>query len=293
MPFSAQLPTISRSAAYIVFVAMAAIAGCVETMPKIQNFVADFNATAADVQGGWSGTYECGQGKTAVNLYLAANSTQAFNGRFDFGNLPGQNNVSPGSFTLNGVIGNGRVSLEPVRWINRPANYQLVSVQAAFFRGPDRIVGNVKASGCGPFQVTRNASVLASPATEVNASAAAKAPANQASAVQTPISTPASKSASSSGSFLSAVINTNHCSGDELGKVTRAILLDYKQANAVYKKGNGPQIAKPGEIYVQIFARSKAVPFDWTITKVDKRPSTDELASLVGKAQCTIIGSGD
>ena len=80
------------------------------------------------------------------------------------------------------------------------------------------------------------------------------------------------------------------CSTEELGKVIRVAVLDAKQANAIYKKGKAPEVAKQGDIYIQIFSRSKAVPNDYLMSKLKRAPTTEELADLSGRPNCTIVG---
>lgn len=86
---------------------------------------------------------------------------------------------------------------------------------------------------------------------------------------------------------LSGLLMPTGCSPDELGRVTQAKLLTPQQANAIFKKGNAPQIAKRGEAWVQIFARSRANPDSYTLTRTDRAPTPAELAAVVGKPTCT------
>lgn len=85
---------------------------------------------------------------------------------------------------------------------------------------------------------------------------------------------------------LLALLNSG-CSAAELGKVTRVAVLDAKQTNAIFKKGNAPQDAKPGNVYTQIFASSKAEPKDFFVSKLKRTPTSSETMELVGKPQCT------
>ncbi len=82
------------------------------------------------------------------------------------------------------------------------------------------------------------------------------------------------------------------CSGDDLGKVTRVSVLNAKQANAIFKKGGAHQDARAGEIWVQIFVRSKALPNEYLLSRVDRAPTSSEVAALVGKPACT-YSTGD
>lgn len=78
------------------------------------------------------------------------------------------------------------------------------------------------------------------------------------------------------------------CTAEYLGKVTRVAVIDAKQANAIYKKGRAPQIAKQGEVYVQVFIRSKDNPNYFYMEQVDRVPTASEIAELVGRPSCTI-----
>ena len=88
---------------------------------------------------------------------------------------------------------------------------------------------------------------------------------------------------------LLAFLSTS-CSGDELGKVTRVAILDARQANAIFKKGKAAQVAKQGDVYVQVFAKSKAMPNDFFMSKIDRAPTSSEMAEIIGKTQCTESG---
>lgn len=88
--------------------------------------------------------------------------------------------------------------------------------------------------------------------------------------------------------FLSLLYTA--CSADELGKVTKVDVLNAKQANEIYRKGNAFPAAKPDEVYLQIFAKSKVLPKDYSLTKVQRAPSPSEKAELIGKPQCTYTG---
>lgn len=142
---------------------LTALSACNQTMPVLPAGILQLaGASAADLQGNWSGSYLCGQGRTAVRLALQAAGPQELVGRFDFGNLPGQSNVSPGAFTVKGIVRQDRLELAPDAWLVRPINYNAVRVLANLQRNPDRLVGRVTDNGCGAFEVLRD--VAATPA---------------------------------------------------------------------------------------------------------------------------------
>jgi hypothetical protein len=90
---------------------------------------------------------------------------------------------------------------------------------------------------------------------------------------------------------LTARLDTS-CSKEHLGRVTRVSILNAKQANAIFKKFGAYPDAKEGDIWVQIFVRSKALPKEYYLDKVDRAPTSSEVAELVGKPSCT-YSSGD
>ncbi|MDO9132257.1 hypothetical protein [Hydrogenophaga sp.] len=90
---------------------------------------------------------------------------------------------------------------------------------------------------------------------------------------------------------LTALLDTG-CSAEDLGRVTRVSILNAKQANAIFKKGRAPQDAREGDVWVQIFVRSKTVPNDYSLSKLDRAPTSSEMAEIVGKPSCT-YSSGD
>lgn len=103
-----------------------------------------------------------------------------------------------------------------------------------------------------------------------------------------PVTTIATTDDTAVNPFLSLLDTA--CSADELGKVTKVVVLNAKQANEIYRKGNAFPAAKPDEVYLQIFAKSKVLPKDYSMTIVQRAPSPDEKAELIGKPQCTYTG---
>lgn len=85
---------------------------------------------------------------------------------------------------------------------------------------------------------------------------------------------------------LLSLIDTS-CVGDDFGKVTRVTLLNSKQVNAIFRKSRAYEDARAGETWVQIFVRSKALPNDYSLRKIDKLPTASEIAEIVGKPACT------
>ena len=54
-----------------------------------------------------------------------------------------------------GTVNLGQLTLKPGSWIVKPANYMSLSLSAAVFSDPDRLVGNITERGCGRFEVAR------------------------------------------------------------------------------------------------------------------------------------------
>ena len=169
---SRPVPRFATAAAALCSIALAA---CNATMPKLQ--VANFQATAADLAGQWTGTYTCSQGLTGVRLSLTATGDKTAAGTFEFHPTATNANAGNGSFAVTAKISRpGQVDLVPGAWIVRPSGSMPVRVSAAVFSSPDQLAGTVTDAGCGRFEAERSATTAASPVRAV-ASASAVPPA--------------------------------------------------------------------------------------------------------------------
>ncbi len=130
--------------------------------------------------GTWRGTYVCGQGITGMRLTLRGASGGRLTGTWAFYAAPSNPGVPSGSVHLEGGVEDGKLRLEPKRWIDRPEGYVLVDAlraavpvpAAKIDRGPEgrsdvrsaafkfhavagqaRIAGDVVEPGCSTFEV--------------------------------------------------------------------------------------------------------------------------------------------
>lgn len=141
------------------------LTACNTTIPKLQ--VVNFQATAADLAGQWTGTYACSQGLAGVRLSLTATGQKAVAGTFEFFPTAANAKVTPGSFSVTGTISRpGQVDFVPGAWIVRPNGSMPVRVMAAVFTNPDKLAGTVTDAGCGRFEAERvaNTTTYAAPA---------------------------------------------------------------------------------------------------------------------------------
>ena len=92
----------------------------------------------------YTGEYACGQGLTALRLAVE-NSGGRLIGVFDFG---GNGDIPLGAYTVR-VARNrhGAYRLTPLRWIRRPAGYDMVG--ARLRRRGDRLSGTITDARCG------------------------------------------------------------------------------------------------------------------------------------------------
>lgn len=93
----------------------------------------------------YTGDYVCGQGLTALRLAVENSGGGRLIGVFDFG---GNGDIPLGAYTVR-VTRNryGTYRLTPLRWIRRPADYQMVG--ARLRRRGDRLSGTITDARCG------------------------------------------------------------------------------------------------------------------------------------------------
>jgi hypothetical protein len=93
----------------------------------------------------YTGAYVCGQGSTALRLVIEETGGGRRIGVFDFG---GNGDIPLGSYTVR-VTRNryGAFRLTPLRWIRRPADYQMVG--ARLRRRGDELGGTITDARCG------------------------------------------------------------------------------------------------------------------------------------------------
>jgi hypothetical protein len=108
--------------------------------------------TYQKLNGMWRGTYICAQGQTAAQLLINA-TPQGVTAAMAFA-VP---NAKPGTFLMNGkfVPGNGQLTLQFVRWGNRPPNYSPADLTGTVDLNQGVITGRVIAPGCSTFVIRR------------------------------------------------------------------------------------------------------------------------------------------
>lgn len=117
------------------------------------------DADGTGLGGPWHGTYNCGQGPTALLLTITELGGGDITAEFSFSATPENPSVPSGSFSMTGTYDADRrsVELEPGEWIERPAGYQTVGIRGRTNNDLSTLVGKIEAAGCGSFNLTRDA----------------------------------------------------------------------------------------------------------------------------------------
>jgi hypothetical protein len=107
----------------------------------------------------WKGRYVCAQGATALALTIESGE-KAIDARFEFGPLPENPTVPHGSYTMHGTVtrlGDGEftVILEPDAWIEHPANYVMVGLQATTALEHSVLRGKITNATCADVELSR------------------------------------------------------------------------------------------------------------------------------------------
>ncbi len=100
----------------------------------------------------------CEQGPTALTLTLVHDAAAGFlEAEFAFEGLPENQAVSPGRFSMVGAfeLDSGRVTLDPLAWLDQPADYDLVGLRGEYDPATDRISGLVVHPACAGFAIVR------------------------------------------------------------------------------------------------------------------------------------------
>lgn len=189
----------------LVTLGLLALAGCVETMPKLPVAIPNLTANEADLEGTWTGTQLCGQIESAVRLQMVRNGANGVSAKYEFFNLPGQSNSEVGSFTSTGLLTLGQLTLTPSQWITKPATMSLPTVTASLFGNPERLVGQLQAQGCSRFEVNRISKTI-DPVVKTTEQKKLAAPAP--APATTPITKPTVSAAAASQTTASKATNT-------------------------------------------------------------------------------------
>jgi hypothetical protein len=109
------------------------------------------------VAGRWTGTYQCGQGKTALDLTITQTSAGRLKAVFAFEADPSNPDVPSGSYAMTGRLAGGLLELKGERWIDRPGDYIMVGIRATLTEDrPSAIEGTILGPGCSTFAVERS-----------------------------------------------------------------------------------------------------------------------------------------
>ena len=114
--------------------------------------------TASVLNGNWTGTYRCGQGKTGLNLAMKHSGKQRkVNAIFSFYPIPSNPSVPSGSFEMTGNYNkrSKRLTLIAGEWISQPFGYFTVDMSGRISDDYQSFAGNVIFSGCSFFRLTK------------------------------------------------------------------------------------------------------------------------------------------
>jgi hypothetical protein len=110
---------------------------------------------AVAVEGRWSGTYVCNQGRTGVQLTITGSGDDAVKAVVDFYPVASNPGVANGSYEMVGSYSAaGGLVLNPDYWISEPPGYEMVGLTAPPPRG-GAMSGSVQGDNCSTFSVTR------------------------------------------------------------------------------------------------------------------------------------------
>ncbi|MCW1404069.1 hypothetical protein OKA06_17810 [Novosphingobium sp. MW5] len=108
-------------------------------------------AQAAEPQSLYTGTYNCLQGDTPLNLTIIGRARGAVRAQFDF-TVP-QTGVR-GSYLMYGMVGpQGQTALYPDRWLFQPSGYRMVGLSGNLSADGRELSGIVTGTGCRQFVV--------------------------------------------------------------------------------------------------------------------------------------------
>lgn len=107
------------------------------------------------MDGVWTGTYKCRQGRTGMQLTITGAAGGVLRATFAFYPIAGNPGVADGSFELVGSYSAaGGLVLNPEYWIEEPADYEMVGLSASPPHA-NSMRGSVHGASCSTFSVTR------------------------------------------------------------------------------------------------------------------------------------------
>jgi hypothetical protein len=114
-------------------------------------------ADASALSGRWTGTYECAQGTTALELSLRGNAHGIVQGTFEFAATSQNTDVPTGAYPVMGRFTGTSLVLRPIDAPDLPGGYVPVGVQATV--SGRRMTGVIHGPGCGALMLARAESV--------------------------------------------------------------------------------------------------------------------------------------
>lgn len=108
------------------------------------------------ILGTWRGSYTCRQGKTGMKLSIRSAGGDTVTAVFTFYPLRSNPDVARGSSAKKGTYRDGRLTLLPDRWIDKPDGYRPVGFSADVAgKKPRTMTGKVLSRGCTTFTIAR------------------------------------------------------------------------------------------------------------------------------------------
>lgn len=112
-------------------------------------------ADASALSGRWSGTYDCAQGITALELTLRGNAHGMVHGTFAFSPTPENPEVLTGSYPVLGRLTGTSLVLRPIDVREMPGSYVPVGIQATVAPDGGRLQGWIEGPSCTVVAVER------------------------------------------------------------------------------------------------------------------------------------------
>lgn len=110
-------------------------------------------ADASALSGRWTGTYDCAQGATALDLDLRGNAHGIVQGTFRFSPTHENPEVPAGGYPVMGRFTGASLVLRPIDARDLPTDYVPVGIQATV--DGRRMTGWIEGPGCGALMLTR------------------------------------------------------------------------------------------------------------------------------------------
>jgi hypothetical protein len=107
------------------------------------------------VDGVWTGTYDCDQGPTGMQLTITGSTGGALRAIMRFYPIAANPGVADGSYELVGSYSAAAgLVLNPDYWIDQPAGYEMIGLDVPRPRA-NSMTGSIHVSGCSTFSVSR------------------------------------------------------------------------------------------------------------------------------------------